>query len=70
MTVTPFCRSRENSKRYRMRRARGQAVYYLSANSERLINFLVRKGLLPDDVVHSHAEIELALAHWVDDETK
>jgi hypothetical protein len=59
-----------NSKRYRLHKKRGEKIFYLAANVERLTDFLVRKRLLPDNRVHSHAEVELALAHWVDDETR
>jgi hypothetical protein len=57
-----------NSARYRYRKRRGQGVYYLTANKERLIDLLVRKGYLADDVIHSHATIELAVCRFIDDE--
>jgi hypothetical protein len=57
-----------NSARHRLRKRRGQEVYRVTANSERLIDLLVREGLLRDGVIHDHATIELALTHWIDDE--
>ena len=59
-----------NSRRYRIRKARGQGVFYLTAHKERLRDLLVQKGYLRDGVVHSHAMVALALARWVDHEGK
>jgi hypothetical protein len=61
---------RRNAQRHRLRKARGQGVYLLAANKERLIDLLVRKGVLADDRIHGQAAIELALARWIDDETQ
>jgi hypothetical protein len=57
-----------NSRRYRLRQARGQEVYGLTANSAQLLSHLIRKGKLRDGVIYDHAAIELALAHWLADE--
>jgi hypothetical protein len=57
-----------NSARHRLRERRGQKVYRVTANSERLIDLLVRNGLLRDGVIHDHATVELALTHFIDDE--
>jgi hypothetical protein len=67
-SVPPPNRLAANSRRYRLHKARGEKVYYLTANTERLINLLVRKGKLSDRDIHTHAMIELALAHWIDEE--
>ena len=66
----PQSRDAINAARYRKRKARGQRVYYLAAHSERLIDMLVRRGLLPDGdrTVHTQEQIELGLAKWVDEE--
>jgi hypothetical protein len=70
MMLVPPSPSRHalNSRRRRLRKKRGQAVYHVTANSERLIDLLVRKGPLRDGAIHTHAEIEQALTHWIDDE--
>jgi hypothetical protein len=67
LAVAPS-RHAANSRRYRLRERRGQAIYRVTANSEGLIDFLVREGLLPDGVIHDHATIEQALTRWIDDE--
>jgi hypothetical protein len=61
-------RAREASKRYRARKHRRQKIFRATANQERLIDLLVRKGYLPDDIEHDHAMIEAALTIFVDDE--
>ncbi len=60
--------ARLNSARRRKRKARGEAVYLLAANSGRLIDLLVRTGKLRDGDIHTQEMIELALARWVLDE--
>jgi hypothetical protein len=69
MTLDPAPnRHAANSKRHRLRERRGQAVYRVTANRERLIDLLVRAALLRDGVIHDHAAIEHALTVWIDDE--
>jgi hypothetical protein len=59
-----------NSARYRLRERRGQKVYRVTANGGRLVDLLVRERRLAKDAIHTHAEIELALTHWLDDEAR
>jgi hypothetical protein len=61
-------RDRINSRRFRIRQARHQHVYQVTADDEQLIDKLAREGYLRDDVVHSHEQIEQALTLWVADE--
>jgi hypothetical protein len=51
-----------------LRKKRGQAVYRVTAYSERLIDLLVSKGKLADDEIHTLAMIEQALTEWIDEE--
>jgi hypothetical protein len=52
-----------------MRVRRGQALYRVPAKTEPLIDYLVARDLLRDGAIHSHAEIEAALAIVIDDLT-
>ena len=63
-------RQAQNSRRRRRRRGAGQRVYHTTAFSEPLIDFLVRRGLLPDIAEHSDEQIEQALTLWVDSEIR
>jgi len=63
-------REAQNSRRRRRRKDVGQRVYHTTAFSELLIDFLVRRGLLPDIDEHTDEQIEQALTLWVDSEIR
>jgi hypothetical protein len=63
-------RQRANQNRYRLRRVYGQRVYRVTANDERLIDMLVAKHYLPDNIVHNRLMIERALTKFIDDEAQ
>jgi hypothetical protein len=63
-------RQAQNQRRYRMRRAMGQTVCRVTVNSERLLDLLVAKDYLPDNVIHDDAMVERALTRFIDDETR
>jgi hypothetical protein len=57
-----------NAKRHRSRKRRGIWVLRVTARLERLIDLLVRKGLLHDHAEHDRNTIEAALTAFLDDE--
>jgi hypothetical protein len=63
-------RQRAKQKRYRLRRVYGQSVHRVTTNDERVIDLLVAKGFLPNNVVHDRPMIERALTKFIDDETR
>jgi len=68
ITEAKRARQRANQKRYRLRRAFGQSVHRVTANDETLIDLLVVKHHLPDNVIHDRAMIERALTRYIEDE--
>ena len=63
-------RQRANQKRYRRRQVYGQMVPRITINAEYVINLLVAKRYLPDNVVHDREMIARALSKYIDDEAK
>ena len=63
-------RQRAKQKRYRLRRAFGQSVHRVTTYNERVIDLLVARRYLPDDVIHDRPSIERALTKFIDDETR
>jgi len=61
-------RARAKQKRYRLRQAYGQSVHRVTTNDERLIDLLVAKGYLPDNVIHDRPMIERALTEFIANE--
>jgi hypothetical protein len=70
ISETKRARQRAAQKRYRLRRVYGQSVHRVTTNDERVIDLLIAKRYLPDNIIHGRAMVERALTRFIDDEAR